>query len=281
MSDPIAAARRAFAEDLRRRVGLRSKALVAAFASVPRERFCGPPPWRVRDLSAPVDRFAVTADPRRLYCDGLVSLDRERGINNGQPSLWARVFDRLDIRDGMTIVHLGCGTGYYSAILAEAAGPDTTITAIEIEADLAARARAALVSWPQIRVIVGDGAKQALTRADLVVASAGATHPLARWLDALNPGGELLFPMTSSIGLGAMLRIARRGEGGYRAGFLCGAYFIAFAGARDEAIGHRFAAAFARDGGDPVRSLRRDRHRIEAECWLHGDHWCLSRREAG
>jgi len=282
MMDEIAATRRAYAEDLRSRAGLRSQALVAAFAAVPRERFAGPPPWRIKNPSEFVDFWTVTgSDPRPLYQDVLVALDRGRGINNGQPSLWAQVFDRLDLRPAMTIVHLGCGTGYYTAILAEVAGPDAPITAIEIEPDIAARAREALAPWPQARVIAGDGAQMALPHADLVVASAGATHPLALWLDALVPGGQLLFPMTSDYGPGAMLLVTRRAEGGYRAEFLCGAAFIAFVGARDAAVGRRLAAALSRDGGEPVRSLRRDEHRPDASCWLHGQGWCLSRLEPG
>jgi protein-L-isoaspartate(D-aspartate) O-methyltransferase len=281
MTDAIAAARRAYAEDLRDRTGLRSDALFAAFATVPRERFAGPPPWRIRNPAAYGDAWTRTSDPGRLYDDVLVSLDWVRGINNGQPSLWAQVFDRLALRRGMAIVHLGCGTGYYTAILAEAAGLEATITAIEIEPDIAARAREALSPWKQVAVITGDGAKRMLPRADLLVASAGATHPLARWLDALKPGGQLLYPMTSSLGPGAMLLITQRGEGSYPAEFLCGAAFIAFVGARDEAFGRRLASALSRDGGDPVRSLRRDAHSPEATCWLHGEGWCLSRQEAG
>ncbi|WP_156911960.1 protein-L-isoaspartate O-methyltransferase family protein [Kaistia adipata] len=281
MMDDIAAVRRAYAEDLRRRAVLRSEALVDAFATVPRERFAGPPPWRIKDPSAYTEFWTTTGpDPRLLYQDVLVSLDRMRGINNGQPSLWAQVFDRLELRPGMTIVHLGCGTGYYTAILAEVVGPSASITAIEIEPDLAALARDALAAWPQVRVVAGDGAQMALPRADLVVASAGATHPLALWLDALRPGGQLLFPMTSSHGPGAMLLVTRQAEG-YAAEFLCGAAFIPFVGARDESVSRRLAAALSRDGGDAVRSLRRDEHRADASCWLHGDRWCLSRLEPG
>ncbi|BCP52809.1 O-methyltransferase [Kaistia sp. 32K] len=282
MTDAVAEARRAYAEDLRSRAGLRSEALVEAFATVPRERFVGPAPWRIKNPSEFADFWTVTGpDPRPLYQDVLVALDRARGINNGQPSLWAQVFDRLDLRPGMTIVHLGCGTGYYTAILAEAVGPDAPITAVEIDAGLVARAREALSLWPQVRVVAGDGAKMALPEADLVVASAGATHPLALWLDALAPGGQLLFPMTSAFGPGAMLLVTRRTGTAHAAEFLCGAAFIAFVGARDEAIGRRLASALSRDGGDPVRSLRRDEHAEEASCWLHGRGWCLSRREPG
>lgn len=280
MIDRIAAARIAYAEALRDRVPLRSGPLVAAFACVPRERFVGPPPWR---LSAPSDRVdywtGARSDPEELYQDVLVTLDRERGINNGQPSLWALVMDRLAIHSGMTIIHLGCGTGYYTAILAELAGAEAGILAVEIDPGLAERARQALKPWPQVRVELADGARMTLPPADCIVASAGATHPLARWLDALLPGGQLLFPMTSARGPGAMLLVTRRGDERYAAEFLCGAAFIPFFGARDERIGDRLGRALAIDWGTPVRSLRRDRHDEDQTCWLHEKGWCLSRLE--
>ena len=84
------------------------------------------------------------ADPRNVYHDTLIALDAERGINNGQPSLWIALFDELGIAAGERVVHLGCGTGYYSAIAAELVGTDGTVTAIEIDAPLASRARTAL-----------------------------------------------------------------------------------------------------------------------------------------
>lgn len=278
--DTIAAARRDYAEALRNRADLRSEALVAAFARVPRERFVGPPPWRIKDPAEMVDFWSGTIrDPVALYQDVLVTLDRERGINNGQPSLWALVFDRLTIPPAASIVHLGCGTGYYTAILAELAGPEATILAVEIEPELAERARLALQPWPQVRVVEGDGAHMGLPDADCIVASAGATHPLALWLDALKPGGQLLFPMTSSYGPGGMLLVTRCGAGGYAAEFLCGAAFIPFVGARDGRFDHPLAGALMRDRGASVRSLRRDRHDEDQTCWLHADGWCLSRRE--
>ena len=63
------------------------------------------------------------ADPRHVYHDVLIALDEARGINNGQPSLWALLFDELDIAANDAVLHLGCGTGYYTAIAAELAGP--------------------------------------------------------------------------------------------------------------------------------------------------------------
>jgi protein-L-isoaspartate(D-aspartate) O-methyltransferase len=94
-------------------------------------------------------------------------------------------------------LHLGCGPGYYTAVAAELVGQMGKITAIEIDPGLAEKARAALMPWPQITVSNADGANLSFDPVDLIIASAGATHPLSSWLDALKLGGRLPFPMNS------------------------------------------------------------------------------------
>jgi protein-L-isoaspartate(D-aspartate) O-methyltransferase len=278
MSDPVKAARLSYAEELRFTAHIRSPAICAAFAAVPREHFVGAGPWRVRSPMNLAEYWTTAdADPRAVYHDVLIALDESRQINNGQPSLWAFLLDQLDIATGERVLHLGCGTGYYTAVVAELVGPTGKITAIEIDAGLAENARAALKPWPQITVDNADGANLSFQPADLIVASAGATHPLTSWLDALKPGGRLLFPMTASR-RGGMLLVTRDGEEGFAARFLCQVGFIDFSGARDPDIGRRLAAAFARDWGQAVQSLRRDSHAKGRTCWLHGEGWCLSRR---
>jgi protein-L-isoaspartate(D-aspartate) O-methyltransferase len=51
--------------------------------------------------------------------DVLVAIDETRRLNNGQPSLWARLYDQLNLAPGEHAVHIGGGAGYYTAILAE------------------------------------------------------------------------------------------------------------------------------------------------------------------
>lgn len=57
--------RRFYAEEIRAVAGLDSPELVAALASVPRERFLGPPPWRFGSgTSLHPAAYRSTSDPR-------------------------------------------------------------------------------------------------------------------------------------------------------------------------------------------------------------------------
>ena len=249
--------------------------VVEAFTTVPRERFVGPGPWIIQSQGE--SWVTDDSDPRDLYRDALVVLDAAKHLNNGQPSLWAYHFALLAVRHGDRVLHLGCGTGYYTAILAELTGPAGTVTAIELDLGLATRAREALALWPQVTVIHGDGAKGPFELADAIVASAGATHPLAAWLAAVKPGGKLLFPLTSTRGPGTMAHLTRVSELWFDAALVSTAFFVDFEGARDEALSSELKKALKRDEGASVRSLRCDLHQKDEACWLHGRGWCFSR----
>jgi protein-L-isoaspartate(D-aspartate) O-methyltransferase len=278
-NDPVQVQRRSYAEELWFTTQMSSPLVKAAFATVPRERFVGIGPWRIKSPWSLAEYWTTAdADPRHVYHDVLIALDESLGLNNGQPSLWAFSFDKLGMAANDHVLHLGCGTGYYTAILAELVGPQGSVEAIEIEAVLAERARTALAPWPQVVVANGNGANGPFAPVDVIVASAGATHPLPAWLDALKPGGRLLFPMTVTRGPGGMLLITRLDGDEFAARFICGASFYDFSDARDADVSKRLEQAIARDRGGGVKSLRRDRHSIAETCWLHGDDWCLSCR---
>jgi protein-L-isoaspartate(D-aspartate) O-methyltransferase len=275
MADPIESARRFYAEELCRLNGISSPAILAAFASVPRERFVGAGPWTIQ--SSGTSWFTQDANPAHIYRDALIVLDEAKHLNNGQPSLWAIHLDLLGVRPGDRILHLGCGTGYYTAILAELTGPHGKVTAIEMEEGLAARARVALEPWPQVTVIHGDGSRGPFEPADVIVVSAGATHPLPAWLAAVKPSGKLLFPLTPPRGPGTMAHLARISADHFAASLMGSVFFVDFAGARDPDVSRELAQALLRDQGTAVRSLRCDLHTPEKSCWLHGNRWCFSR----
>ena len=250
-------------------------AIAAVFASTPREVFVGPGPWRI--FGEHEDGGQVINDPALLYQDVLVQLKGEAAINNGQPSLHALCLAVLRVRPGETAVHVGAGTGYYTSMLGKLVGSGGCVEAYEIEEDLAARAAQNLREMPWVRVHAGSGTVGPLPECDVLYVSAGATSPLAVWLDALRMGGRLLFPLTPDEGAGAMLMVTRLAEG-YAARFVCGAKFVGCAGARDGWMERRLAECFRRGWAGRVRSLVRDDEPDET-AWCAGDGWWLSTRE--
>jgi len=111
------------------------------------------------------------------------------------------------------VLHIGAGTGYYTAVLAELVGSAGRVTAFEVDKAVAARARRNLGAWPQVRVIHGDALATPFDPADGITVNAGATRPPAAWLDALRPGGRMTLPLTTDEGWCAFdpAKIARRG----------------------------------------------------------------------
>lgn len=274
----LAEARRQFAEELHMIAHLGDERVVDAFAAVPRERFVGPGPWRILHLA---DGYWTTpdADPRRLYHNVLVALDESSGLNTGEPSLWAYYFDRLGIKSGDRVLQIGTGTGYFTAILAELVGPSGRVLGLEVDVPLTAAAERNLEDWPHASVRLVEGIAPVEGRWDAVIAFAGATAPPTAWVDALDDGGRALIPLTGSERWGFMLRLDRQGAAiGARSAGRVG--FFPCVGARDDAE----AAALARALVDPtgqreIKSLRRDAHDADESCWLHGEGWCLSKRE--
>jgi protein-L-isoaspartate(D-aspartate) O-methyltransferase len=150
---------------------------------------------------------------------------------------------------------------------------------VEIDSALAERARVALAPWPQVTVLHADGSSGPFDSADVIVASAGATHPQPSWLAALNLAGKLLFPLAPETGAGAMALLTRKSSDNFAAELSYGTLFIPFTGACDPTVAAQLAEALARDQGEPVWSLRLDRHDKDDTCWLHANAWCFSTRE--
>jgi protein-L-isoaspartate(D-aspartate) O-methyltransferase len=268
-ADPLATCRAAYAHAVVTRYGADDPAVEAAFGKVPREAFLGPPPWTVGP-GGPMS-WSQTSQPEALYQDVLVALDRANGINNGQPSLHALCIAALHLTRTDRVLHIGAGTGYYTAILAELAG---AVDAYEIEASLAARAMTNLAPWPSVTMHAESATGRALPEANAIYVSAGATHPDPFWLGALRDGGRLLFPLTGAEMWGGMLLVTRLG-GQFAARFVSKCGFINCAGLRDPVTAARLTEVFRAGGREQVRSLTRRPPR-GATTWFAGDGWYLS-----
>lgn len=201
-----------YAEDMSASAGVRHRRVREAFAAVPREAFLTPPPWRIFSPGGMFEK--VTSDPSDLYGDVLVVLDAAQGINNGQPSLHAAWLAAVDPKEGDTALHIGAGTGYYTALLARLVSPGGQVHAYEIDVRLAHIAGRNLSRIGEAVVHSGSGVGVDLPRADVVYVSAGAFAPDPSWLRALAPGGRLIFPFQpANGGAGYTLLVDRRRRG--------------------------------------------------------------------
>jgi protein-L-isoaspartate(D-aspartate) O-methyltransferase len=269
----LAEIRGRFAKNMAAKAGLSEDSAIArAFALISREEFVGPPPWRT--FGEQEDTEAMSDDPAALYRDVLVQLKSAGAINNGQPSLHALCFGALDVKEGQTVVHIGTGTGYYTAILGELTGSTGIVEGYEIEQDLAESAMQNLRTRTWVRIHAASGTKAPLPECDVLYVSAGATTPLSVWLDALRTGGRLLFPLTPDEGYGGMLLVTRQAEG-YAARFVSGAKFVGCTGARTALDEARIAECFRKGGTRRVQSLHRNDSPNET-AWCAGIGWWLS-----
>lgn len=252
-----------------------------AFAFVPREHFLGRGPWSVSRFTHGGPAYVETPsdDPILVYQNILIALDRDKGINNGEPWLHGEMIAALDPDRGDTVLHVGCGTGYYSAILAQLAGPSGKVIAYEIEPTLAETAARCLEPWENVAVESESGAGQRLPTANAIYVNAGATRPDAAWLDALANGGRLVFPLSGASGnggWGVTLRILREGSA-FRVRVVGRSAFIGCSGVSDADEARRVGGAVSSGAIWKARQLMRG-SAPDDSALLVGEGWWLSSR---
>ncbi len=272
--------RRFYAEEIRVVAAVSSRALINAFASVPRERFMGPPPWRFSSgISLSAADYRSTSDIRDLYHDVYIALKSERFLNNGQPTIIARLLAALDLAPGKRVIHVGCGAGYYTAIIAEAVGPKGAVVALEVDPELAALSVANLRAYANLNVFNQDGATLVPSPVDAILINAGVTHPLPAWLESLKEAGVLVAPFlvgrSPASNDAIVLRIARRGQL-FKAELVTILTIYPSPSLRDPAIQSLLNAGFESHALLRLRSLRLDMHDRMDTCIVHTPAFCLS-----
>ncbi|HZH12077.1 MAG TPA: SAM-dependent methyltransferase [Microvirga sp.] len=223
--------RSAYAAQIARLTDCRDRRIEQAFAAVPRENFLPPPPWTTISAGLAV----TTGDIAGIYDNVLVAIDRERGINNGEPALHAAWLDVVSPQPGESVVHVGAGTGYYTAILAHLVQPGGHVEAYEYEADLAEAATQNLKGFSHVAVHAGSAFGRALPQADVVYVNAGVAAPDPEWLKALKADGRLIFPWQPHQGWGPAVLI-RRLAGGFTARPLMTVGFISCSGVTQQRV---------------------------------------------
>ncbi|MEV4285721.1 protein-L-isoaspartate(D-aspartate) O-methyltransferase [Nonomuraea bangladeshensis] len=176
-----------------RGMGMTDPRLLAAFAATPRDRFVPP-------------RSAV-----RAQCDEPIPIGH--GQPTSQPSLIAQMIDVLRLSGTETVLEIGTGYGYQTALLARLA---RRVYSLERHPDLAEHAQANLagVGVTNVEVLVGDGTAGLPAHApyEAVIVSAAAPSVPAPLASQLAEGGRLVMPMTSEVADVVTLYTKRQGR---------------------------------------------------------------------
>lgn len=299
MATDLAAYRRFFAEEIQMASNLRTPGLVDALATVPRERFLPPGPWAVRseaDFMSPL-RQTPGDDPRFVYHNISVGIDPARMLFNGAPGFVTSAIDALALAPGQRVLHLGAGTGYFTALMADVVGAGGHVLAIEADEGLARQAASNLADRPWVDVQHGDGRAPIDGPLNAILINAGVTHPERQWLDALGPGGRLMLPLTAAmpmpagrqhpagaamanISKGLMVLVTRAADSGrFDARAVTFAAIFSAVGLRDDAANAELGKAFGRMPFPPLKRLRLDPHEADASCWCHTTYGCWSTSE--
>jgi protein-L-isoaspartate(D-aspartate) O-methyltransferase len=280
-----------YAQEVRFAASLATPGLVEAFAKVPRERFLGPGPWQIGSADARAMSMAglgqlsyvAVEDPRDVYHNVVISLDRAKDINNGQPGSLGRWIDALALKPGARAYHLGCGVGYYTAIMAEVVGPKGNVVGLDLHPGLAARAKENLLGYANVAIEAGDGAAFDPGECDAIFVNCGVTHPQTKWLERLREGGRLVAPFTmavnATIGQGVMMKIVRS-SGKYATEPVSPVGIYSGGSLRDAALEPQLLKGLTTGGLFKLKSVRLDAHDAGETCVVHGREVCLSLAEA-
>ncbi|HEX8764570.1 MAG TPA: methyltransferase domain-containing protein [Candidatus Acidoferrum sp.] len=280
-----------YAQEVRFDASLTTPGLVEAFAKVPREKFLGPGPWQIGSVNARAMSaagsgqfsYVTVQDPRDVYHNVVISLDRAKDINNGQPGSLARWIDALGLQPGERMYHLGCGVGYYTAIMTEVVGPSGSVIGLELQPELAARAKENLAGYANVTVEAGDGAGFDPGECDAILVNCGVTHPQTKWLERLREGGRLVVPFTmamnATIGQGVMTKITRS-NGRFAAELVSPVAIFSGGSLRDPALQTQLLKGLTTGGLLKLKCVRTDTHEAGETCVVHTREVCLSLAEA-
>ncbi len=159
------------------------------------------PDKRVREAIATLPRhfFLPEGAAADAYRDAPIAIGAEQTIS--QPSLVAQMLAYLQIEEGQQVLDVGAGSGYVSALLAQLVGPTGQVRALERQGVLVARAQQVLAFLgldQQVQVEHADGTETHEQRYDVIHVGCALAGEPTMLLDALQPQGRLIIPLSES-----------------------------------------------------------------------------------
>ncbi|MCC3769813.1 protein-L-isoaspartate(D-aspartate) O-methyltransferase [Streptomyces sp. UNOC14_S4] len=190
----------------------------SSFAAVPRHPFIPAQCWAHREdgTVTELDREARPLEwEKAVTSDMALVLAKENGrptTSASMPRMVAMMLRELDVRDGNTLLEIGAGTGWNSALASHRLGSGS-VTTIEVDVHFAERAAARLkaVGFTP-RVVWGDGAKgwEAEAPYERFIATCAVQHVPYSWVEQTQ--GVMVVPWGNGMCNGALLRLESDGR---------------------------------------------------------------------
>ena len=142
------------------------------------------------------------------------------------PGLVVAMLEDLNVADNDTVLEIGTGSGYSTALLSERMGPENVVS-IEADTGIAERASAAIHAAGYSPVLVtGDGLVGFAHRSPYskLIATCSVRSIPAAWIDQTAPGGTILTTISGWQYGSAYVRITRHENGTAHGNFLTDTY---------------------------------------------------------
>src|SRR3984893_10724102 len=153
--------------------------------------------------AVPRHLFLPELRPEAAYRDDAIVTKRDAEgqpiSSSSQPAIMAIMLDQLDLAPGQRVLEIGAGTGYNAALIRHIVGPSGAVVSVDIEPDLADRAREHLgiAGYHDVTVVAAAGAHGYPPGApyDRVIATVGVSDLAPAWLQQAGPGARIVVPL--------------------------------------------------------------------------------------
>lgn len=153
-------------------------------------------PWDVLDFDvldalAEIPREAFVTEAQQTYAYADLPLPLPNGGTMLEPKIVARLVQGLALKAGESVLEIGTGSGFATALLAKLAG---SVTTVDVDGGQQERAKAVLesLSLQNIEYVQADGLAKSVGQFDAIYVG-GALHAIPDVLvDQLKEGGRLV-----------------------------------------------------------------------------------------